>query len=96
MQEENKTPADEPERQEKLIGKITHYFGNINVGVVELSDTLSIGDTVHIKGPSSDFEQAVDSIQIEHEQLEKAETGQTVGLKVTEKVREGDQVYKII
>ena len=96
MEEKNQSSAAEPEKQEKLIGKITHFYGNISVGVIELSDSLSVGDTIHIKGSSSDFEQTVDSMQMEHEQVEKAEAGQAVGMKVAEKVHEGDQVYKVL
>jgi len=83
------------EKKEQLIGKITHYFGKIEVGIVELSKELNVGDTIHVKGSSTDFEQKVDSIQIEHEQVDKAKKGDVVGLKAKEKVREGDEVYKI-
>lgn len=82
--------------EEKLIGKISHYYGNINVGIVELSDELSIGDIIHIKGPATNFEQKVDSMQIDHNFVESAGTGKGVGIKVTEKVREGDEVYRVI
>jgi len=59
--------------EEKLIGRITHYFTNIGVAVVELTDgKLSVGDKIHIKGATSDFEQMIDSMQIEHESVEKA------------------------
>jgi len=58
--------------QEKEIGRITHYFGHINVGIIELADVLKIGETVHIKGHSEDFTQPVDSIQIEHEDVLEA------------------------
>lgn len=81
--------------EEKLIGKITHYYSNIGVGIIELEDSISVGDRLHIKGASTDFEQQVDSMQIEHESVEKAEAGQVVGIKVAEKVRDGDLVYKI-
>ena len=83
------------EKKEQLVGKITHYFGKIEVGIVELSKELNVGDTIHVKGSSTDFEQKVDSIQIEHEQVDKAKKGDVVGLKAKEKVREGDEVYKI-
>jgi translation elongation factor EF-1alpha len=83
------------EKKEELIGKITHYFSKIEVGIVELSKELKTGDTIHIKGSSTDFEQKVDSIQIEHEQVDKAKKGDVVGLKVKEKVREGDEVFKV-
>jgi len=78
--------------KEKLIGKITHYFDKINVAIIELSGVLKIGDRVHIKGSSTDFEQDISSIQIEHENMKKAKKGDAIGLKVDEKVREGDEV----
>lgn len=78
---------------EKLVGKITHYYNGIGVGIIELSDKLKRGDAVHIKGKSSDFEQIVDSMQIEHDQIDEAQRGNVVGIKVKEKVKEGDEVY---
>ena len=84
------------EKKEELIGKITHYFGKIEVGIVEIiKGSLAVGDMIHIKGSSTDFEQKVDSMQIEHEQVDKAKKGDVIGLKVKEKVREEDKVYKI-
>ncbi len=83
--------------EEKLIGKITHYFTNIGVGVIEITKgDLKVGDKIHIKGATSDFEQAVDSMQIEHENIEKAKKGDAIGLKVDQQIREGDQVFKVI
>lgn len=79
----------------KEVGKITHYFSKIGVGVIELSGSLSVGDKIRIKGATSDFEQSVDSMQIEHEKMEKADAGQSIGLKTKEPVREQDTVYKI-
>lgn len=76
------------------IGRVTHFFSKISVAVIELTTPLSIGDTIVFKGPNTDFEQGVDSMQIEHENVEKAEAGQSVGLKVTQRVRETDAVYK--
>ena len=81
--------------EEKLIGKITHYFNKISVAIVELSGVLKVGDRVHIKGNSTDFEQDISSIQIEHEDMKKAKKGDAIGVKVDEKVREGDEVYLI-
>ncbi|MGB9726497.1 MAG: EF-Tu/IF-2/RF-3 family GTPase [Minisyncoccia bacterium] len=82
--------------EEKLIGKITHYYGKIGVGIVELSGPLKVGDKIHIKGHSTDFEQTVDSIQVEHENVDSAKKGETIGLKVKDKVHEGDEVYLIV
>ena len=81
--------------EEKEIGKVTHYFTKIGVAAVELSDTLNIGDTIHIKGATSDFTQTVDSMQIEKETVQTASAGQTIGLKVIDHAREGDVVYKV-
>jgi len=84
------------EKREKLIGKITHYFGKIKVGIVELSKELKVGEVIHIKGGTTDFEQKVKSIQIEHENIEKAKKGEMIGLKIKDKIREGDEVYKVL
>lgn len=82
--------------EEKLIGRITHYYSHLSVGIIELTDgELSVGDTVHIKGKHTDFTQSVDSIQIEHQVVSRAEKGKVVGVKVREKVREHDQVYRV-
>lgn len=76
------------------IGRITHFFSKINVAVIELKAALSVGDTIAIKGPTTDFEQRVDSMQIEHKDVQRAEPGQSIGLKVMQRVRETDMVYK--
>ncbi len=83
------------ETAEKPIGEITHYFSNIGVAVLKLSQSLVVGVTIRIHGSTTDFEQMVDSMQIEHESIEKAKKGQEIGIKVKEKVREGDLVYKV-
>jgi len=77
------------------VGKIAHFFMKINVAVVELSDTLSVGDRIRIQGPTTDFEQTVDSMQIEHNSVKTAKKGESIGLKVKDKVRERDTVYKV-
>lgn len=76
------------------IGHVTHFFAKISVAVIELSAPLAVGETILVKGPTTDFEQVVESMQIEHESIEKAEAGQSVGLKVEQRVREGDIIYK--
>lgn len=76
------------------IGRITHFFSKISVAVIELKAPLSVGDTIVIKGPNTDFEQVVDSMQIEHTNVQRAEKGQSIGLKVKDRVRETDTVYK--
>ena len=87
--------ANETPEEGKLIGKITHYFSNIGVAVIELSDVLNVGDTIRIVGGEVDFTQNVDSMEIEHEKVEAAKRGDSVGLKVGEKVRDGYKVYKV-
>jgi putative protease len=79
----------------KLIGKITHYFDNIGVAVIQLSDGLKEGENIRIIGGDTDFEQVVGSMEVEHEKVEKAKAGDEVGMKVSEKVRDGYRVYKI-
>jgi putative protease len=86
---------EEAPQEGKLIGKITHYFGNIGVGVIELSGTLKVGDTIRIVGGETDFTQAVESMEIEHQKVKEAKKGDSVGLKVDQKVREGYKVYKV-
>ena len=87
--------AKAKEEKEELIGKITHYFDKIEVGIIEITKgSLAVGDEIHIKGATTDFEQPIESIQIEHEQVKKAKKGDAIGLKVKDKVREGDEVYK--
>ena len=76
------------------VGRITHYFSKIDVAVIELKAALSVGDTIAVKGPTTDFEQNVDSMQIEHKNVQRAEAGQSIGLKVMQRVRETDVVYK--
>jgi len=76
------------------VGHVTHFFTRISVAVVELSATLAVGDTILIKGPTTDFEQVIGSMQIEHENIESAEAGQSIGLKTEQRVREEDIVYK--
>ncbi len=85
----------EARMEEKEIGKITHYFGKIGVAVLELTSDLKVGDTIHIKGHSEDFSQMVDSMQIEHESIPEAKAGQSVGMKVGQKVHPGDIVYLV-
>lgn len=81
---------------EQQVGRVTHYFDKIGVTVIEVTDQgLSVDDTIHIKGHTTDLTQKVESMQIEHQPVEKAEVSQSIGLKVTEPVREHDLVYKV-
>jgi putative protease len=76
------------------VGRVTHFFSKISVAVLEVTAPLAIGDRILVKGPSTDFEQVVESMQIEHKNIQKAEAGQSIGLKTVQHVREKDVVYK--
>lgn len=82
--------------EEELIevGRVTHFFNKISVAVIELKAPLSVGDRIIFKGPTTDFEQIVESMQIEHKNVPRAEAEQSIGLKVARRVREKDVVYK--
>jgi acyl-CoA hydrolase len=77
------------------IGQITHYFDHLNVAALDLTEPLHVGDTIHILGHSTDFQQKVTSLQIEHQAVEEAKPGDDVGLKVMQKVHAHDKVYKL-
>ncbi len=83
------------EDKKKLVGEVLHYFTNINVGIVGLSGKLEVGDQILIGGSTTSFKQKVESMQIEHEDVDEADSGDEIGLKVKERVREGDKVYKV-
>ena len=76
----------------KKVGTVTHYYGKLGVAIIKLSGTLKVGDRIKIEN-GVEFEQTVDSMQIEHEQVEKAKKGDIIGLKVPQKVKEGATVY---
>jgi putative protease len=81
---------------EEEIGRVTHYFPKIGVAVIEITaGSLKVGETIHIKGHTSDFTQPVESLQQEHLSVPEAKKGGSFGMKVKEHVREGDRVYKV-
>lgn len=83
-------------KEGKLIGKIVHYFSNIEVAVIKLSAGLSVGDEIKIVGgENTDFTQVVDSMEMDHKKIKKAKSKDEAGIKVKEKVRDGYKVYKI-
>lgn len=82
----------------KPVGKITHYYDKIGVAVVEVTSPIKVGDNIRIKAPEGspremDFTQVVDSMQIEHKQVQKADKGDAIGMKVDQPVKDGDQVF---
>ena len=81
---------------EMKVGYVKEYFAKVGVAGIEITEGyLSVGDTIHIKGHTTELTQRVDSIQIEHQSLERAEPGQVIGIKVRERVRPHDQVFKV-
>lgn len=76
------------------VGRVAHFFSKISVAVVDLTAPLAVGDRIVFKGPNTDFEQTVESMQIEHANVQRADAGQSIGLKVAQHVRETDSVFK--
>jgi translation elongation factor EF-1alpha len=80
---------------EKLIGKVNHWFGKIGVIGISLTGELAVGDRIHIRGHTTDFEQEVTSMQIMHQDVAEASPGDDVGVKVQSRARTGDRVFKV-
>lgn len=80
---------------EERIGVISHYYSNIAVAAVVMEGELAVGDTIHIKGHTTDFVQKVESIQLEHRNINQAKKGENVGIRLKEYAREHDVVYKV-
>jgi translation elongation factor EF-1alpha len=80
---------------ELQVGRITHFYKKIGVAVVDLSEPIQVGDTIHIQGHATDITQKVESMQVEHQNIQKAEKGQSIGLIVKGDVREKDHVFKV-
>ena len=77
------------------IGQVTHYFDHLNVAEISLTEPLHVGDTIHILGHSTDFQQKVTSLQIEHKSVAEAKPGDDVGVKVLQKVHPHDKIFKL-
>ncbi len=80
---------------EKIIGTVSDFFAHPVVAGIELTAVLKVGDKICIKGHTTDLEMTVDSMQIDNAQVTKAKAGDSIGVKVSDKVRSGDKVYKI-
>lgn len=81
---------------EARVGKVTHFYNQISVAVLELSGNLEVGDRIVILGKTTDLTQTVTSMEIEHNKVQKVGPGTEVALKVAEPVRQGDIVYRIV
>ena len=82
--------------KEERVGIVSHYYDKIGVAAVVLEGELAVGDTIHIKGHSTDFTQKMESIQIENKNVERAKEGDNIGIKINEHAREHDLVYKVV
>jgi len=80
---------------EELIGTVTHYFPKPQVGVLKLQMDLELGDTLHLRGATTDFEQRIESMQVEHAAVETAAAGTEVAVRLNERVRAGDEAYRV-
>ncbi len=80
---------------EKKVGVISHYYPGIGVAVVEVNEELKVGDEIAIRGYTTDFTQKIESMEIAHKKIDVAKNGNSIGLKVKDRVREEDKVYKV-
>jgi translation elongation factor EF-1alpha len=84
------------EMEEKKVGEVIKFFGKIGVAAIRLEGSLKVGDQIHFTGHTTDFSQAVDSMQIENKDVQEAGPGADIGVKVKDRVREHDIVYKVV
>ena len=81
---------------EQIIGSVSDFFARPVVAAIELTGALSLGDKIHIKGHTTDLELIVDSMQINNVDVQEAKAGDSIGVKISERVRRGDSVYKVV
>jgi len=80
---------------EEVIGKVSDFFAHPVVAGIELTGTLKLGDRIHIKGHTTDIELTIDSMQVDNVDVSEAKAGDSIGVKVSERVRRGDTVCKV-
>lgn len=80
---------------EQRVGEVTHWYGEIGVAGIEVTGTIAVGDTLRFSGHTTDFTHTVESMQIEHDDVESAGPGDSIGIKVPDRVRVGDEVLKV-
>jgi hypothetical protein len=78
----------------QAIGTVTHYFGHLSVAAISLTAALAVGERCHIRGHTTDLEQTIDSMEIDHQRVERAGRGDDVAIGVTDHVREGDLIFR--
>jgi len=81
--------------EEEEIGQVTDYFAKIGVAGIDLTGKLRVGDTIHVRGHTTDLELVVESMQVEHDQVEEAGAGDKIGIKVADRCRRGDHVFRV-
>ena len=87
--------SEEQVTGEELIGEVTHYFDHVSAAVLALNTQLQVGETIHIQGYTTDLIQEVESIQIDHADVDQAGPGEDAAILVSDRVREGDEVYRV-
>ena len=85
--------AKKVKSKEKVLGKVAHFFDKISVGAIKVLSPINVGDVIHIKGHTTDFVEKIESMQIEHQNVLKAQKGDEIGIKMKDHVREHDMVY---
>jgi len=80
----------------KTIGVVTHFYGNLEVAIIKFKIPVKVGEEVHFKGATTDFTQKIKSMQYDHKEIKSGKKGQEVGIKVSDKVREGDEVLELV
>ncbi len=89
-------PVEEPTANEEAIGTVTHYYSHLGVAIVQINKgTLRRGDTIRLKGHTTDFLQQVESMEYEHQHVDAASAGQSVGIKIKDHAREHDILYRV-
>ncbi|MBN1621000.1 MAG: hypothetical protein JW871_00225 [Endomicrobiales bacterium] len=78
------------------LGVIEDYFAKVGVVAVKIEESISVGDTIHVKGHTTDLTQTLESMQVEHKSITTAKSGDDVGIKVKDRVRKGDTIYKVV
>lgn len=95
LSKRKKVASPKPPLPGKLVAQVTHFFPKVNAAVLKMKDVLRIGDQIVIKGHTTDLKQAIQSLQVDHAPVSEAKRGDEIGLRVTSRVREGDQVYRL-
>ena len=81
---------------EEEVGQVSDFFARVGVAGVQLTSTLKVGDTIHVKGHTTDLQMTVSSMQLDRVEIQEGAPGQAVGIKVPDRVRHGDTVYKVV